>query len=135
MSSILNDTKKALGLDASYSAFDPDVIMYTNGVLAKLNQLGIGPAFGFSIEDSSAQWVDFLGPDPRFNMVKSYVYLSVRQIFDPPTTSFLIASFKEQLTEFEVRISILRENLASLSPEPQPTGTIVLDGGDADGGL
>lgn len=107
--SILNSTKKNLGLDVDYKAFDPDVIMHINTAFATLNQLGIGPEDGFMIEDDEAVWADFLGSDLRLNNVKTYVYLRVRLLFDPPTTSFAIQSMKEQVKEFEWRINTHRE--------------------------
>lgn len=107
--SILDSTKKVLGIDADYTAFDMDIIMHVNSALATLNQLGVGPEEGFSIEDNSAEWGDFLGDDPRLNQVKSYVYLKVRVVFDPPTSSFVLSAFQEQIKEHEWRINVVQE--------------------------
>lgn len=108
--SILNSTKKLLGLAEDYDVFDIDVTMHINSALSTLNQLGIGPAQGFSIEDESTTWAAFLGGDARLNDVKSYVYLRVRLLFDPPGTSFAIASFQEQVNELAWRINAQRED-------------------------
>lgn len=118
MSSILTDTKKILGLDESYTAFDLDVIVHINSVLATLNQLGIGPATGFMIEDKTTEWEEFLGTDPRLNSVKSYVYLRVRILFDPPATSYAISAMNEQIKEFEWRLNTYRESIAWIDPNP-----------------
>jgi hypothetical protein len=108
--SILDSVKKVVGLTANDVSFDLDIIMHTNSVLATLTQLGVGPDDGFEIEDNAASWDDFLGPDKRYNFVKSYVYLRVRVLFDPPTASSLANSFKEQIDEYTYRINVLRES-------------------------
>lgn len=119
MDSILDSVKKALGIDTSYTAFDVDILMHINTVLATLNQLGIGPDMGFTVEDASATWSDFLGMDSRLNNVKTYVYLRVRLIFDPPGGSYhLVNSMKEQVQELEWRISVKREDEAWVDPTP-----------------
>lgn len=107
--SILDTTKKVLGIESSYTAFDLDVLMHVNSALATLNQLGIGPEEGFEIEDATAVWSDFLGTDKRYNPVKTYVYLRVRLLFDPPSTSFAIEAIKNQLQELEWRLNVHRE--------------------------
>ena len=129
--SILTSTKKILGIEESYTAFDPDIIMHINTVFAVLTQVGIGPVAGFAIEDSTATWDAFLGTDPLLNSVKTYVYLRVRLLFDPPATSFAIEAMKEQIKEIEWRLNAYREETAWVDP----TGTIlpdpllVIDGG------
>jgi len=130
--SILDSTKKNIGLDADYTAFDPDVIMHINSVFFTLNQLGIGPEAGFAIEDSAAVWSDFLGSDPRLNAVKTYVTLRVRLLFDPPATSFTIESMERQIEELEWRLNVYREETAWVDPtmEPPPDD-VIIDGGSA----
>lgn len=107
--SILTSTKKILGIEESYTAFDEDIILHINSVFSILNQLGIGPDDGYAIGDSSDTWDDFLGDDVRMNSVKTYVYLRVRLLFDPPTTSYLINSMNEQVKELEWRLNVQRE--------------------------
>lgn len=119
--SILNSTKKILGLDASYTAFDQDVLIYINSAFSTLNQLGIGPENGYVIEDDSSVWADFIGTDLRLSSVKNYVYLSVRLIFDPPATSFGIEALNHQKSELEWRLNTYREGTAWIDPNPTPT--------------
>ncbi len=123
--SILNSTKKVLGISADYDPFDVDIIMHINSVFSTLNQLGIGPEFGFSISDAAATWDDFLGGDLRLNAVKTYMSLKVRLIFDPPATSFAIASIKELIQEHEWRLSVQREGASWMPP------VMVIDGGNS----
>lgn len=108
--SILDSTKKALQLGAEYDPFDPDIIMHINTVFSTLTQLGIGPDEGFMIESDFETWDTILGGDIRLNFVKTYVYLRVRLLFDPPSTSYHINAITEQIKEFEWRISEHRES-------------------------
>lgn len=124
MSSILNDIKKILGVEPEHTAFDIDIITHVNGVFSTINQLGIGPEFGFEIIDDAAQWEDFFGvdPDPRLNGIKTYIYLKVRLLFDPPPTSFAIQATERQIAEIEWRLSAYRESVEWVPDE------VILDG-------
>lgn len=104
--SILDSTKKILGLDSDYKHFDVDIIMHINSIFSQLTQLGVGPEDGFEIEDNSTLWSAYLGGNKKINLVKSYMYLKVRILFDPPTTSFDITAKQDQIKEFEFRINV-----------------------------
>ena len=106
--SILTTTKKLLGFDADYTEFDLDIITHINSVLFSLNQLGVGPSDGFIVEDETATWDQFIGTD-KIASVKSYIYIKVRLLFDPPSTSFAQASFQKQADELEWRLNTQRE--------------------------
>lgn len=129
--SILNSVKKNLGLAAGYTAFDPDILMHINAVFSTLNQLGIGPELGYMIEDDEPTWDAFLGEDPKLNAVKTYVYLRVRLLFDPPATSYLITAMESQIKEFEWRLNVLRESTEWVDPDPKVIldDDLVVDGG------
>lgn len=109
MSSILNDTKKILGLGEDYTPFDLDVIIHINTAFSVLEQLGIGPEDGISISDAGDDWDDLGLPNKWVNMIKTYLYLKVRMLFDPPTMSFMITAVQDQLKEYEWRLSHFRE--------------------------
>lgn len=113
--SILLNTKKVLGLAQDDTSFDQDVLMHINSVFATLNQIGIGPAEGFEIEGPEVMWDAFV-TDPRLNPVKSYMYLRLRVIFDPPSTSYAIESMAQQIKEFEWRLNVEREGAAWTDP-------------------
>jgi hypothetical protein len=116
--SILISTKKILGLDADYTAFDHDIITHINTAFSTLTQLGIGPAEGFMIEDEREKWDDFIDIDSdlQLNSVRSYVFLRVKQLFDPPTTSYLIDSTERQIEQLEWRLNVHREETAWVDP-------------------
>lgn len=107
--SILKSTKKILGIAETYTAFDLDIITHINSAFSVLHQLGVGPTNGFFIEDDGPEWEEFIGTDVGLNMVRSYVFLKVRMLFDPPTTSFLLEAMNKQIQEHEWRISTHRE--------------------------
>lgn len=109
--SILNSTKKVLGLAPDYDAFDEDILMHINAAFSIIAQLGIGPLEGFSIEDDQAKWIDIGLPAIQLNLVRSLVFLRVRKLFDPPGTSYLIESMDRQIAEFEWRLNVMREEL------------------------
>ena len=115
--SILNSTKKILGLAEDYTVFDHDVITHINTAFSILTQLGIGPPNGFMIEDDSAEWDAFVDDD-QLNTVKSYVYLKTRQLFDPPQTSYLINAMERQIVELEWRMNVYREETGWVDPDP-----------------
>ena len=105
--SILNSTKKVLGLDASYSAFDLDILTYINSALSVVHQLGVIDAV--TIDDDTIVWGDLGTPEEQTNVIKTYVYLRVRILFDPPATSFHKDAVESQLKEYEWRLSTMRE--------------------------
>lgn len=109
MESILRSIRKMIGPDETYTHYDTDLIIHINSVLAVLTQLGVGPSEGFFIQDESATWNDFLGNDPKLEMVKSYVYMKVKLAFDPPSSSAVIDSMNRSISEFEWRTNIAAE--------------------------
>ena len=103
MESILTSIKKLLGIMPDYTNFDDDIIIHINTAFAMLNQLGVGPEGGFMIVDANSRWEDYT-TEKNLNMVKTYIYLKVRLLFDPPTSSALIESINRTLSEIEWRI-------------------------------
>lgn len=114
--SILKSTKKILNIPPDDLAFDLDILTHINSVFGTLNQLGIGPADGFAIEDDSAEWDVFLEGNKLLNPVRSYMFLRVRLLFDPPGTSFAIEAAREQIKELEWRLNATREEVAWTDP-------------------
>lgn len=109
MDSILTSIKKLLGIEEDYVHFDADIIMHINSVLAILNQLGVGPSEGYSIKDANATWDEFITNSAKLELVKTYVYLKVRLMFDPPSSSSAIDSMKQLISELEFRIIVAVE--------------------------
>lgn len=108
--SILTSTKKVLQLADDYTAYDEDIMMHINSAFSILHQNGIGPSNGFAIYGSTEVWSDFLGDDNLpLNDVKSYVFLFVKLIFDPPASAYGTAAQERQLDELIWRINVRRE--------------------------
>ena len=106
MESILTSIKKLLGIEEEYTVFDPDIIMHINTVFMTLTQLGVGPSEGFIIEDKFAEWTDFVPDVTKHQAIKTYIYLKVRLIFDPPTSSAVIEAMNRTISECEWRLNI-----------------------------
>ena len=103
MESILISIKKLLGIISDYTNFDDDIMIHVNTAFAMLNQWGVGPEGGFMIVDANSRWEDYT-TEKNLNMVKTYIYLKVRLLFDPPTSTALIESINRTLSEIEWRI-------------------------------
>jgi len=121
MESILTSIKKLLGVQEEDINFDPDITMHINSVFFILNQLGVGNISGFSIIDKVKVWTDYIPDDANLNVVKSYMYLKVKLLFDPPLSNALIEIIKTQIAELEFRIMI------TVDPKPIVTPIIVND--------
>ena len=112
MESILTSIKKLLGIGEECDDFDSEIIIHINSVFSDLNGIGGGPSEGFSIEDDSVTWDAFLTMDnpARFNSVKTYMYLKVRLLFDPPQSSTVIENFNKKIDELTWRLNVTAEN-------------------------
>lgn len=119
MESILTSIKKMLGIMERYTIFDADIIMHINSVFATLTQLGVGPSEGFSIEDDDSTWSDFIPEGSKLESVKSYMYLKVRMLFDPPLTSSVLESMNRMASEYEWRLQVAADPVNSLLGEEE----------------
>ena len=106
MDSILTSIKKLLGITEEYENFDQDIIMHINSAFMILNQLGVGPKSGFSINDKSSTWCEFIPEGSNLEAVKTYVHLKVKLMFDPPLSSTVIEAIKSQINELEWRLNV-----------------------------
>lgn len=104
--SIFKSIKSLLGPDADYDVYDQDIIVFINGALATLTQLGIGPSEGFRISGETETWNDLLGDNKDLESVKTYIYMKVRLVFDPPTSSAVLNAYQESCKEFEWRLNV-----------------------------
>lgn len=109
MESILTSVKKMLGITEEYEHFDADLIMHINSVFMILNQLGVGPTKGFIITDKFATWADFIQSGENLESVKTYMYMKVKLLFDPPMSSAVMESMKQMISELEWRLNVQSE--------------------------
>ena len=109
MESILTSIKKLLGIAEDYEHFDQDIVMHINTVFTILTQLGVGPATGFSIADKSTKWSEFISNKLYYEPVKTYVYLKVKLLFDPPQSSIVLEATNRMIGELEFRLNAAAE--------------------------
>lgn len=119
--SILVDIKKALGLGADYTPFDPEIVMFINTAFTTLHQVGVGPKEVYRISGETEKWSAFTGPSV-LEEVKTYIYMKVRLLFDPPTLSFVITMIENQITQLEWRMQVAHDD--SYVP-PKPTRPVL----------
>ena len=115
MESILTSIKKLLGIAEEYTNFDQDIIIHINSVLAILAQLGVGPEEGFRITGAMEKWNDFISDGVALDDVKSYVYIKVKLLFDPPLSSAVMESTNRLVSELEWRINVAAESKKPIS--------------------
>lgn len=104
--SIFKSIKSLLGPDADYEVFDSDILIFINGAIATLTQLGIGPSGGFRITGESETWSDLVGDYDDLDSVKTYIYLKVKLVFDPPASSSVMSAYQETCKELEWRLNV-----------------------------
>ena len=109
MDSILTSIKKLLGITEDDTHFDADIIMHINTVFAILTQMGVGPEEGFSIDDKSETWDEFITNKLFYEPIKTYVYLKVKLLFDPPLSSAVMESTNRMISELEFRLNAAAE--------------------------
>ena len=117
MESILTSIKKLLGIAEEYTHFDSDLIIHINSVLSILTQIGVGPAEGFSIKDESSVWEDFVPENSKWELIKSYTYMKVKLLFDPPLSSAVIESTNRIISELEWRIQVAADPVKTIEEE------------------
>lgn len=108
--SILTSIKKLLGVPENYEQFDMDITIHINSVFMILNQLGVGPSDGFSITDKTALWSDFISDNKKLESIKSYMYMKVRLMFDPPSSSVVMDCMNRTINEMEWRLNAEAES-------------------------
>lgn len=108
--SILSSMKLMLGMEPDYNAFDTDLIIHINSILSKLSQVAVGPKEGFLLDPvnpETSKWEDFLGTDSKLvHMAKTYMYIQLRILFDPPQNSFTQEMLKQESEELLWRLNV-----------------------------
>ena len=107
--SILTSIKKLLGIAEEYTHFDTDIMIHINSVFMTLHQLGVGPAAGYRIDSVADAWNEFVSSEANLEAVKTYMYLKVRLVFDPPTNASVLNAYKEEIEKLEWRLNVQAE--------------------------
>lgn len=105
---VLNSVKSNVGIPDDVIDFDNDIILYTNLALDTLIQLGVDVTTNI---DKDTEWTNIIVniSQERISMVQSYVNISVRLIFDPPSNSTILNSLKDKINELEFRLQVKEE--------------------------
>lgn len=121
MNSILGSIRELIGglvvPEGEVGPFDNSLIIHINSVFNIVNQLGVGPEEPFQIVDDSATWADFFGDDRIVNLVKSYMYLKVKILFDSPQSGVLHEAMERQIKEFEWRLVVEGQHQDAIEEE------------------
>lgn len=108
VNSILESVKKVIGLTNEDTHFDEDLLLYLNSEFNNLKQLGVSDD-DFIVEDSSTEWSEYLPDDNSLNIVKSYICLRTRKLFDPPTSGILLQALNEEIDKCEWKLNVIAE--------------------------
>ena len=109
--SILMTIKKMLGLEPDYTPFDVDIIVMINSALMTLTQADVGPKEGFRINGGEEIWSDFLTNEVMLEGAKQYIYMKVKMVFDPPSSSIVMDALKSQSDEYLWRLIAQAESV------------------------
>ena len=104
--SILMTIRKLVCGDPYADHFDTDLLVHINACFSILNQLGVGPENGFVVTDETQSWSSYIADNYRLNMVKTYVTLKVKKIFDPPLTSSVLEAMDKEISQLEWRLNV-----------------------------
>ncbi len=109
--SILESVKKLINAEGD-DYFDTDLIIHINSIFSVLTQMGVGPEEGFSIDDNKSTWDEFTDDEPILNMVKSYMAIRVKLLFDiASANSYYITQLQAEADELEWRIRAAAEHM------------------------
>ena len=104
--SILMTIRKLVCGDPYADHFDTDLLVHINACFSILNQLGVGPESGFVVTDETQNWSSYVADNRTLNMVKTYVTLKVKKIFDPPLTSSVLEAMDKEISQLEWRLNV-----------------------------
>ena len=104
--SILMTIRKLVCGDPYADHFDTDLLVHINACFSILNQLGVGPESGFVVTDDTQSWSSYIADNYILNMVKTYVTLKVKKIFDPPLTSSVLEAMDKEISQLEWRLNV-----------------------------
>lgn len=109
MESILTTIKLMLGITEECKHFDIQLIPHINKALMRLSQLGVGPAKPVRIASNSDTWSKLLVESEDLEGAKDYIYLEVKKVFDPPTSSFVLDAMQRESDKLEWCLNVQAE--------------------------
>lgn len=105
--SIFDSIRKIIGTGELDEYFNPDLCFAINSVLMQAHSMGL-VCDDYSISDNTKTWADILKREDQINLhaLISWAALRTRLLFDPPTSSILLNSIKEEADRLEWYIYI-----------------------------
>ena len=108
---VLEDIKKLLGIDYTYTHFDTDILIHLNSSMFTLYQLGYNynPVANTTTKLSITKdttWTELFNEQMGLDFIKTLLYLKVKLVFDPPANSFTIDAIKNIINEYEWRLHV-----------------------------
>ena len=113
--SILVTIRKLVCGDPYANHFDTDLLVHINACFSILNQLGVSREKGFVVTDETQNWGDYTADSIVLNLVKTYITLKVRLIFDPPLTSSVLEAMNKEISQLEWRLNVAVDPVKSTS--------------------
>lgn len=107
---ILQSIKKLIGIYEDDTSFDQDLIIHINTIFSILKRLGVGPTEGYKLKTGTEEWSEFTKDDNNLEAVKSYIYVKVKLVFDPPSNSMATESLKNMAQELEWSLNVMAES-------------------------
>ena len=109
--SILITIKKMIGFDKDYDYFDTDLIVQINSCFSILGDLDLGPEEGFFITGEQQKWSEFIFTPSYLGMIKNYIFIKTKLVFDRPETAYAIQSLTKMAEELEWRLHMESERI------------------------
>lgn len=105
--SVLNSTKKLIGIDPSDKSFDMDILFHLNAALFTLIQLGVITK-PYTIKSEYDTYFDVFGNLSEDIVSQAALYLAMKTKlgFDPPSISIVNEVLKTQIAEAEWRLNV-----------------------------
>lgn len=119
--SILRTIKLMLGLTDEITSFDEELKVHINSLFTILNQLDCISDDGFRITGYDETWGQLTDQVTIAEMIKEFMYLKVRMVFDPPGSSVVSDAFNQRIAELEWRMNVQAERLAALAEKEAAT--------------
>lgn len=102
---ILESVKDYCQVPTEATIYDNELCGHINTAFFTLFQLGCSKTPFVVTADNPVTWNDFTDNPYFSSVVPEYVKRKVKLLFDPPANSFLVNQMKDEVAEFESRIS------------------------------
>ena len=110
---ILEDVKGVIGVIPDETIFDREILLFINGSIYSLEQLGVDDLIGFVVVEDTV-WLA-IGNTGLYAMVQTYITTKTRILFDPSASATIKQSQDSYISELESRIQLLCSELLEVT--------------------